>query len=63
MLSRVRCAGQVVHRSRNLTSAIDWALDRTQEFYDRYKRAGHAELTAAREVLDQHGRLLHVAQA
>lgn len=49
--------GAVVHRSRDLTAAVDWALDRTQEFYNQFKGANHPAVAAARATLEQYGRL------
>lgn len=55
--------GQVVHRARDLTRAMDWALDRTQEFYDKFTGAAHPAVAQARETLEQYGRFVNVAQA
>lgn len=49
--------GTVVHRARDLTSACAWALDRTQEFYNRCHDVVHPMVAQAREVLQQHGRI------
>jgi hypothetical protein len=55
--------GEVRHRARNMARAVGWALDRAQEFYNKNRGRKHDLVRLARETLEQHGRLLDVAQA